>query len=104
MISTQLGSCGSEVGQEAFRRRKQLEKRIETELPHKYRSRYALVCYSYNDYADVFAAGEVQNELLDGLLDGVHDVDAVDMQRVEKAIDAQLTPVLERLGMTLNCG
>ena len=29
-------------------------------MPHKYRSRYALVSYSHNPYADVYELGKVQ--------------------------------------------
>lgn len=99
---------GDKVGQTRFRLRKALEERIELELPHKYRSRYALVCYSHNPYSAVYEFGKVQSNVLETLIDkmlstNVTDVAHVDMKHVEDAIDHEIAPAMQRMGISLAC-
>lgn len=95
---------GDRVGQQHFRLLKALESRIETELASKYRSRYALVQFSYNDYADVHEVGEIQHRLLEELAVGVSSPEELCMKKAEALIDERLTPEFARRGMTLDLG
>mmetsp|Transcript_24245 Transcript_24245/g.38819 ORF Transcript_24245/g.38819 Transcript_24245/m.38819 type:complete len:504 (+) Transcript_24245:77-1588(+) len=104
MAMDNMHEMGDRVGQERFRLKKEVEARIETQLSHKYRSRYAQVCYSYNDYADVLEVGSAQDMFLEKLIEGVSVADAVDMRKAESWIDDLITPEFERRGMTLDFG
>jgi kynurenine 3-monooxygenase len=99
-----MAEMGDRVGQEKFRFLKQLESKIERELASKYRSRYALVCYSYNDYADVLEVGDLQHSLLEELAEGVSSPEELSMAKAEALIDEKLTPEFARRGMTLDLG
>jgi len=104
MALDNMHEMGDRVGQESFRLKKEVEARLEAQMPHKYRSRYAQVCYSYNDYADVLEVGAVQDTFLNKMIEGVSAADAVDMSKAESYIDEFITPELERRGMTLDFG
>merc|ERR1712232_57913 len=96
---------GDRVGQQRFRLLKQIESRIETELAQKYRSRYALVCYSYNDYADVKEVGEFQHALLEELADdSISRPEDISIEKAEALIDERITPEFEKRGMSLDLG
>lgn len=95
---------GDRVGQKQFRLLKQLESKLEAELSSKYRSRYALVCYSYNDYADVNEMGVLQHRLLEELAEGIDSPEQLDMKKAEALIDQRITPEFARRGMTLDFG
>jgi len=104
MALDNMVEMGDRVGQKDFRLLKQLETRIETELSSKYRSRYALVCFSYNDYADVYEMGKLQHSLLEELAEGIDTAEELDMKKAEALIDSKLTPEFARRGMTLDVG
>lgn len=93
---------GDRVGQEKFRFLKQVESKIETDLAHKYRSRYAMVCYSYNDYADVLEVGKVQHSVLEELSEGLSAPEQLNLGKAEALIDARITPEIQRRGMSLD--
>mmetsp|Transcript_51090 Transcript_51090/g.121385 ORF Transcript_51090/g.121385 Transcript_51090/m.121385 type:complete len:523 (+) Transcript_51090:99-1667(+) len=98
---------GDKVGQERFRLRKALEKRLEEEIPHKYRSRYALVSYSHNPYADVFELGKVQSIFLEELVDHMlqektSDVAQLDRNFLEAEVDRVITPTAQSLGVRMS--
>lgn len=90
---------GDKVGQPRFQLRKALEAELERAFPHKYRSRYALVSYTHNDYADVLALGKVQDRVLDELLEGVSDVTQVDMAQAEALVESVVVSEAVRRGM-----
>lgn len=89
------------VGDPAFLLRKQVESRLERELPQLYRSRYAMVVYSSIPYAVARELGRVQDELLGELCRGVDDAQAVDLGRARSLIEERLTPVRQRHGVDL---
>ena len=89
------------VGDPAFLLRKRVESRLEREMPALYRTRYAMVVYSKLPYAVAQAAGRAQDELLAELLRGVTDPEQVDLARAKTLIEAKLTPVLRKHGVSL---
>lgn len=90
------------VSDEQFLLRKAIEHRIEQEMPQLYRSRYATVMYSYNDYRDVYDAGAIQEEILGELADGVDDADEVDLAGARRLIADRLVPFYESRGVDLD--
>jgi len=97
---------GDKVGQERFRLRKAIESRLEEEMPHKYRSRYALVSYSHNPYADVYDFGKVQGHWLDQLVDqmmgkGVTDATKIERKFLEAEVDRVISPAADSLGIRM---
>jgi kynurenine 3-monooxygenase len=104
MAMENMAEMGARVAEEKFQRRKELEQRIEAALPTKYRSRYALVCYTYNDYAAVLEAGKAQAAFLDDLLASGMTATEFDVGVVENKIDTELTPRFSELGVSLDCG
>merc|ERR1711941_80382 len=64
--------------------------RIENELEHKFRSRYAMVCYGGGGnitYSAAFRLGEVQWEIVNELCAGITDASQLDMRRAEQLVD-----------------
>ena len=90
------------VGDQDFLLRKGIERRIEQELPHMYRSRYATVMYSYNPYRDAFDAGAIQKKILVELADGVSSPHEVDLDRARTLIQERLSPFYEERGVDLS--
>ena len=82
----------SKVADADFLLRKQLERRIERELGHLYRSRYATVMYSANPYKVAQEAGRIQDAILAELTQGLSDADALDMERARALITERLSP------------
>ena len=89
------------VGDPAFLLRKQVESRLERELPQLYRSRYAMVVYSSIPYAVARELGRVQDELLSELCRGVDAPEQVDLDRARALIAERLTPLRKRHGVDL---
>merc|ERR1712050_438959 len=104
MALDNMAEMGDRVGQERFRLLKQVESKIERAIPHKYRSRYALVSYSYNDYADVNEVGEVQRAFLEEIAKDITSPDEVDMRKAETLIAEMIAPEFQRRGMSLDLG
>ena len=84
------------VGDPAFLLRKRVEHRIETLFPERYRSRYAMVMYSFIPYRVAFEVGLVQRRILDALCADIDDVDQADMEQALRLIDEHLAPVLAK--------
>ncbi len=80
------------VGDEEFLRRKKFELRLERELTHLYRSRYATVMYSSNAYKAAFDAGRIQDRILAKLMAEYDTPEEMDLARAESLINAELTP------------
>eukprot|EP00929_Paragymnodinium_shiwhaense_P076268 TRINITY_DN39187_c0_g2_i1.p1 TRINITY_DN39187_c0_g2~~TRINITY_DN39187_c0_g2_i1.p1 ORF type:complete len:1223 (-),score=222.20 TRINITY_DN39187_c0_g2_i1:488-4111(-) len=99
-----MTEMGTKVGDEQFRLGKAIESRLETELAHKYRTRYALVCYSYNRYSSVLEAGKMQSQIVQELLQNsdVKKAEDLDIELAEKLIDEKLAPVFRQLNMSLD--
>ena len=92
------------VGDPAFLLRKQVEHRIEREMPQRYRSRYSMVTYSRIPYAVAREAGEVQAGILDLLCRGLTSADDLDLDRARQLIDERLAPLLAQRGVSLDYG
>jgi kynurenine 3-monooxygenase len=90
------------VGDHEFLLRKEVEHRLERELPTEYRSRYSMVVYSDIPYAVARDAGRIQSELLDELCRGIESAAAVDIARARSLIRKRLTPYLREAGATLD--
>jgi kynurenine 3-monooxygenase len=84
------------VGDPAFLLRKRVEHRIETTFPERYRSRYAMVMYSFIPYRVALEVGLVQRRILDALCADISDADQADMEYALRLIDEHLAPVLEK--------
>lgn len=92
----------SKVADERFLLRKKVERRIEQELGHIYRSRYATVMYSANPYKVAQDAGRIQDEILAELVQGIHDASQVDMARAQALIHERLTPFYQEHDVSLS--
>ena len=90
------------VGDASFRLRKQVEHRLEIELPLEFRSRYSMVAYSTIPYAVAQRAGEIQGEILDRLCEGLASVDDLNLERARELIRARLTPYLASRSASLD--
>lgn len=82
----------SKVADERFLLRKKIERRIEQELGHLYRSRYATVMYSPIPYSVAFQAGHLQERLLAELMEGINAPDELDLERAKTLIEQRLSP------------
>lgn len=80
------------VGDEAFLRRKRLERAIEQRLSDRYRSRYAMVMYSSIPYQTAYEAGKLQDAILDELLANPAVPEVIDWPHCERLIAERLTP------------
>jgi kynurenine 3-monooxygenase len=89
------------VADEHFLLKKAIEHRIEQEMPQLYRSRYATVMYSYNDYRDAYDAGEIQAEILEELAADVDRAEDVDLGKARALILERLTPFYDERDVEL---
>ena len=90
------------VSDETFLLRKRLERRIEQELGHLYRSRYATIMYSHVPYRDALEAGLLQRDLLKALVaEGASSPEALDLEHVERLIGERLTPFYRARGIDI---
>jgi len=110
------------VSDRKFLLQKKVENRIETAIPEKFRSGYAMVCYGgvgNVSYRNAFILSRVQNEILRELiaepgaaLDAITDdswpavldtlAEAVSIDAAEKLIDERLVPLQRELGVDLS--
>lgn len=94
----------SRVGDPKFLLKKSVENEIENKFPHKYRSRYAMVCYGgfgNVTYNAAFVLGKVQDELLEVACKDANEVIDVDMKKLEGEIDRRLVPLQKKLNVDL---
>lgn len=84
------------VADRAFLLRKQVEHRLEQEIPLEYRSRYSMVMYSQIPFAVAQEAGRIQQELLDRLCEGLEDAAQLDLSSARLLIRERMGPFLER--------
>lgn len=90
------------VGDRSFLLRKEVEHRLERELPREYRSRYSMVVYSAIPYSVAREAGRIQRRILDELCEGLARAEQVDLRRARARIRERLAPFLERAGAKLD--
>jgi kynurenine 3-monooxygenase len=90
------------VGDPRFLLRKQVEHLLEERLPREYRSRYSMVMYSSIPYSVAQRAGQIQEDILAQLLDGLSSADDLDFQRARELIGRRLTPFLEEQSVALD--
>lgn len=84
------------VADARFLARKAIEHRIEQAMPEIYRSRYATVMYSHNDYRAAREAGLIQQEILEELVDAAPSSDELDLDRARRLIERKLVPYYEQ--------
>lgn len=90
------------VGDPEFLLRKQVEHRLETEMPAEYRSRYSMVMYGAAiPYHVARQAGKLQHALLAELCDGLDDPSRLDLDRARSLVRERLTPFLQSRGVSL---
>ena len=73
---------------------KEIEKRLLTELPGEFVSRYALVTFSRTPYRTAYKAGRIAQGIVSQLAEGVGSADEVDLQRARALVRERLTPFL----------
>jgi kynurenine 3-monooxygenase len=110
------------TGDRKFQAMKRVENKLENQFGHKFRSRYAMVCYGGEgnvSYSNAMALGMTQNEILSRLCshmiapnndsagnigseEAMHaQVELVDMDFASKLIDEMLVPEQQKLGIDL---
>lgn len=90
------------VGDPAFRLRKQVEHRLEVEMPREFRSRYSMVTYSTIPYAVAREAGRIQDGILDRLCEGLRSADELNLDRARELIRERLAPYLAERSVSLD--
>ena len=89
------------VGDERFLFKKKVEKVLENNFPDTYRSRYGMTVYTLIPYHQAFAAGEIQQELLDELIRDIDDVEQLDLDKAKTLIEGMLLPWLKKRDLDL---
>jgi kynurenine 3-monooxygenase len=91
------------VADPAFLVRKQVEHRLEEELPREYRSRYSMVMYgAHIPYRAAQEIGEIQSGILDELCDGLVSASDLDLAKAKRLIRDKLAPYLESRRISLD--
>ncbi|MCP3980205.1 MAG: FAD-dependent monooxygenase [bacterium] len=90
------------VGDAGFLLRKQVEHRLEVEMPQRFRSRYSMVMYSHIPYRAARDAGRIEDEILDELCRSIDSAEALDLDAARALIERKLTPFLDANGINLN--
>jgi kynurenine 3-monooxygenase len=90
------------VGDPTFLLRKQVEHRLEREIPSEYRSRYSMVMYSHIPFRIAFEAGRIQRELLEELCANLGSANDLDVEYARCLIGERLTPLLRANDVSLD--
>ena len=90
------------VGDAAFLLRKQVEHRLEQEMPAEYRSRYSMVMYSHIPFRLAFEAGRIQSRILDELCSGLETAEKLDLARARRLVHERLAPFLREHRISLD--
>lgn len=90
------------VGDAKFLLRKKIESLLEQKFPQKYKSRYGLVTYTLNSYANAQRVGLLQDKILNELGQGIQSPDQVSLDRAEKLIDGELSNFIKSEGLDLS--
>lgn len=78
------------VGDEEWVFKKKIEHILEREFPGKYISRYEMVSFTREPYAEAQRRGHINNEILAELAKGLSEPEDVDLDLAERLIDARL--------------
>ena len=93
------------VGGERFRLMKAVENALENRMPHKFRSRYAMVCYGglgNVSYDVALKLGAVQTAILEDLVpDPETGIGDVDMAKADALVEANVVPLLQKWNIDL---
>ena len=73
---------------------KAIEKRLLTELPGEFVSRYALVTFSRTPYRTAYKAGRIAQGIVSQLAEGIGSAAEVDLERARALVRERLTPFL----------
>lgn len=79
-----------DVGNEDWLFRKKVEHKLEQEFPGEYISRYEMVSFTRIPYAEAYRIGEINNEILDGLTQGLKSVDDLNLDTARTWINNRL--------------
>jgi len=91
------------VADPAFLLRKQVEHRLEEELPREYRSRYSMVMYgAHIPYRAAQEIGEIQRGILDELCAPLASPADLDLGKAKRLIRDRLAPYLARRRVSLD--
>jgi len=74
-----------------FLLRKALEHELERRHPGQFVARYSMVMFHRIPYAEAYRRGQVQDEILERLLDGIDTIEEVDYREAGRLIDERLT-------------
>lgn len=78
------------VGDEKWLFRKKVEHKLEEEFPGLYISRYEMVSFTTIPYAEAYRRGEINNEILDELVEGLGSVEELDLRSAGRLIHEKL--------------
>ncbi|WP_222615294.1 FAD-dependent oxidoreductase [Persicimonas caeni] len=90
------------VGDPHFLLKKAVEHRLENEFTDIYRSRYAMVMYSYIPYSVAYSLGEVQQEILEELCADIERPEDADMEHARELIEQKLVPLYDQHDVDLS--
>lgn len=80
------------VADARFQLKKRVEAKIEREMPELYRSRYGMIAYTLIPYALAQKAGQIQEQILDKLTEGIKSEDQLNMDLAKQLIEEDFTP------------
>jgi kynurenine 3-monooxygenase len=82
------------VGNPRFVLEKEVEKVLQKQFPREYFSRYRLVTFTRVPYHLAFKAGQIEDEILAELCQGIQRAEEVDLLKAGRLISERLTPIL----------
>jgi kynurenine 3-monooxygenase len=82
------------VGNAAFLKGKEVEKRLQNAFPGRFLSRYSMVTFSRIPYRVAFDAGVIADDIVRELCVDCRDVESVDLIRARRLIEARLEPFM----------
>jgi kynurenine 3-monooxygenase len=87
------------TGLDSFILHKGVEGVLEEKLEEKFRSRYQMVTYTTIPYRTCLEAGDVIQEIIETLSEGLTDPANVDLKQAEALLDTKLMPFLRSKGV-----
>lgn len=89
------------VGDKKFLLKKQIEHKIEEELPNHYRSRYGLITYTLTPYSLALKAGLIQETMLNEIMQITKSPDDLNWSEIKKLIEKKFTPFVNENKVSL---
>lgn len=83
----------SSVVDPKFQLKKEVGFELENRFPDRFVPRYSMVMFHLLPYAEAFSRGQIQQDILSRLVEGVDSFDAVDFDQAERLVLDQLEPV-----------